>query len=341
MFTNKYRYGVIVLLGMYSYVNTLFSEVYRYYGIHAPWYAVMLVMVMITLFVWEGNRLIQKKLQRSLKQSGKIRFLFVFFFLGLIIAAVTTLALSYGIGLWLHLPPAQLRIALKLAFTYGTRINLFLHILNGIFVFNNEYKNKQLETEELKRINTQAQLQAIKNQVNPHFLFNNLNVLSSMVIKDNPDANKFIEEFSKVYRYILNSQDKELITLQTELEFIKPYIFLLEKRFPDSISIQLNIDEKYFQYFIVPAALQMLIENAIKHNVLSKARPLQIMVNINTAENLVVRNNLQTKAQIENSTQVGLKNIAKRYELTTGKNINIIKDELSFSVSLPLIHQPS
>ncbi len=326
---------------MYSYLNTLFSEVYHYYGIHAPWYADMLVMIMITFLVWEGNRLIQKKLEHSLKQQGQIRFLFVFFFTGLLIAAVTTLALSYCTGLWLRLPPAELRIGLKLAFTYGTRINLFLHILNGIFVFIDQYKRKQLEAEELKRINAQAQLQAIKNQVNPHFLFNNLNVLSGMVMKDNPDANKFIEEFAKVYRYILNSQDKELIELQTELEFIKPYIFLLEKRFPDSISIQLNIDKKYFQYFIVPAALQMLVENAIKHNVLSKARPLQIMVNINAAEHLVVSNTLQPKTQIENSTQVGLNNITKRYELTTGQNTTIVKDELSFSVSLPLIQPPS
>jgi two-component system, LytTR family, sensor kinase len=341
MFTNKYRYVIIILLGMYSYVNTLFSEVYHYYGIHAPWYYIMPVMVLITLLAWEGNRLVQKKLQRSFESSGKIRFLFLFFFTGLLITAVTTLALTYGIALWLQLPSAELRVALKLAFTYGTRINLFLHILNGIFVFINEYKNKQLETEELKRINIQAQLQAIKNQVNPHFLFNNLNVLSGMVIKDNPDANKFIEEFSKVYRYILNSQDKELIVLQTELEFIKPYIFLLEKRFPESVSIELNIDEKYFHHYIVPAALQMLIENAIKHNVLSKAKPLEIKVYVNGAGNLTVKNNLQLKLQVEDSTQVGLKNIAQRYELTTGKSIDIVKNEFSFSVSLPLIHQPS
>jgi sensor histidine kinase YesM len=341
MFKSKYRYAIIIMLGVYSYLNTLFSEVYYYYGITAPWYYILLSMILITLLVWEVNRLIQNKLQNLFQGITKIKFLFVFFFVGLVIAAVTTLAISYCIALLVKLPSGQLRIAVKLAFTYGTRINLFIHIVNGIFVFITEYKNKQLETEELKRINIQSQLQAIKNQVNPHFLFNNLNVLSGMVMKDNPDANKFIEEFSKVYRYILNSQDKELIALQTELEFIKPYIFLLEKRFPESISIQLNIEPRYTQFYIVPAALQMLIENAIKHNVLSKAKPLEITINIDKAENLVVRNNFQPKAQIEHSTQVGLKNIAQRYELTTGKTIDIIKDESSFSVSLPLIHQPS
>jgi two-component system, LytTR family, sensor kinase len=240
--------------------------------------------------------------------------------------------------LWLlHLSAEESPIAIKLAFTYGTRINLFLHIINGIFVFISEYKNKQLEAEELKRIITQAQLQSIKNQVNPHFLFNNLNVLSGMVMKDNPDANKFIEEFAKVYRYILNSQDKELISLQTELDYIKPYIFLLEKRFPESISIELNIPNKYYSYYIVPAALQMLIENAIKHNVVSKARPLQISLSANGRELLTVKNNLQIKQLPETSSQIGLKNISQRYEFITGKNIEIIKDDLSFSVAIPLI----
>lgn len=214
-----------------------------------------------------------------------------------------------------------------------------MHILNAIFVYISEYKNKQLEAEELKRINAQAQLQAIKNQVNPHFLFDNLNVLSGMVMKDNPDANKFIEAFSTVYRHMLHSQDKELIPLETELEFIEPYIFLLEKRFPASIIFQLNIEAKYFQYCIVPAALQMLVENAIKHNVLSKVKPLEITIAVNKKGDLFVKNNLQPKAQVESSTQVGLNNIDQRYRFITGKTINIIKNADSFAVILPLIQQ--
>jgi LytS/YehU family sensor histidine kinase len=161
-----------------------------------------------------------------------------------------------------------------------------------------------------------------------------------MVMKDNPDANKFIEEFAKVYRHILNSQDKELIPLATELEFIKPYIFLLEKRFPESISITLDIEQKYLQLYIVPASLQMLVENATKHNVLSKAKPLEIIISVNNNGDLFVKNNLQAKLQVEDSMQVGLKNIQQRYAIITGKNIDIIKDGASFSVTLPLIYQP-
>lgn len=340
MFTSRYRYVFIVLLGSYSYLNTIFSEVHTYYGINAPWYAVMLLMVCITLIVWEGNRLLLKVLPVKSEKTGTLKFLLLFFGAGTCMAAVSTLLLSYMAARWFVLPPGEMRIALKLAFTYGTRINLFMHILNGIFIFVKEYRTKQLEAEELKRANTQAQLQLIKNQVNPHFLFNNLNVLSGMVMKDNPDANKFIEEFAKVYRHILNSQDKELIPLATELEFIKPYIFLLEKRFPESISIALDIEQKYLQLYIVPASLQMLVENATKHNVLSKAKPLEIIISVNKNGDLFVKNNLQTKLQVEDSMQLGLKNIQQRYAIITGKNIDIIKDGTSFSVTLPLIYQP-
>lgn len=341
MFTSRYRYVFIALLGLYSYLNTIFSEVHSYYGISAPWYAVMLLMVCITLLVWEGNRLLMKVLPKKSEKTGTLKFLLLFFGAGTCMAAVSTLLLSYIAARWFALPPDQMRISLKLAFTYGTRINLFMHILNGIFTFMKEYRTKQLEAEELKRINTQTQLQLIKNQVNPHFLFNNLNVLSGMVMKDNPDANKFIEEFAKVYRHILNSQDKELIPLATELEFIKPYIFLLEKRFPESISITLDIEQKYLQQYIVPASLQMLVENATKHNVLSKAKPLEIIIAVNKNGDLFVKNNLQVKPQVEHSMQVGLKNIQQRYAIVTGKNIDITKDGTSFSVTLPLIYQPT
>jgi two-component system LytT family sensor kinase len=341
MFNSKYRYGFIVLLGTYSYLNTLFTEVHTYYVIHAPWYALMLSMLLITLLVWEGNRLLLHILRRRFDSQGMLKFLFLFFVAGVAMAIIISLVLAFVVGRWVHLPAAEMKIALKLAFTYGTRINLFMHILNAIFVYIREYKSKQLEAEELKRINAQSQLQAIKNQVNPHFLFNNLNVLSGMVMKDNPDANKFIEAFSTVYRHILQSQDKELIPLATELEFIKPYIFLLEKRFPESIEVRLNIKEKFFEYGIVPAALQMLVENAIKHNVLSKAKPLEIIISVNTHGDLFVKNNLQQKPTVEASTQVGLKNIDQRYRLITGRTINILKNADSFSVILPLIQQSS
>ncbi len=338
MFNLKYRYALIGLLAAYSYLVTLFSEVYFYYGIRAPVYVILFVFVLITLLVWEGNRFIQKLLIRTFSSDNTLQFLIIFFIAGMTASAIIAVTVVLIVNaLLLHQPLYNLHISLKLAFTYATRINLFLHVANGIFVFAENYKLKQLETEALKRETAQAQLQAVKSQVNPHFLFNNLNVLSSLVLLENPDANKFLEAFAKVYRHILSSQQEELITLRAELEFMEPYVFLLKKRFPESIFITLDIPDKFLSYYILPVALQMLIENAIKHNIASKAKPLTISIVTDANNKLIISNNLQTKTPEGESTNVGLKNIAQRYDLTTGKNIDIIKTNESFSVALPLI----
>jgi two-component system, LytTR family, sensor kinase len=338
MFTTKYRYLFIAVLGVYSYFNSLFSEVYTYYHIRANWYDILAVFLLITLFVWEGNRFLQKILNLFPLTQSPIRFFAIFFLLGLILSSLISFIIVEEINrLFMHLPIGELKMPIKLAFTYGTRINLFLHILNAVLFYIGQYKNKQLEAEELKRINSQAQLQAIKNQVNPHFLFNNLNVLSTLVMQESPEANKFIEEFSKVYRHVLSSSDQELITLQSELEFINPYIFLLQKRFPESIFVTINISPQYLSYKIIPVAVQMLLENAIKHNIASRQKPLDIYLSVNENKYLTVMNNLQTRVVEESSTQIGLENISKRYELITGKTIEIEKTNTHFIVSLPLI----
>jgi len=338
MFRNKYRYIFILILAVYSYANSLLSDVYSHYDISAPTYDILLVFVLITLLVWEGNRLIGHALKAYNPGDRPVRLLITFFILGSVYSTLISIAITWLIGyVAIGIPISALKMPAILAFTYGTRINLFLHILNAVFFYINQYKNKQLEAEELKRINTQAQLQAIKNQINPHFLFNNLNVLSSMVMRENPEANQFIEEFSKVYRHVLNSQQRELIPLKEELEYIKPYLFLLEKRFPESIFIDTDIPSGFEEYLIVPVSVQMLIENAIKHNIVSRTRPLRIQIAVQGNDHLLVSNNLQLKSTSEPSTRIGLDNINKRYEMIAGRKIEMKKTESDFLVLIPLI----
>jgi two-component system, LytTR family, sensor kinase len=338
MFTHKLRYFFALALGSYSYLNTIFSNVYTAYKIEAPWYISLSVMIAITILVWDGNCLVQKILSKFYPSLQKLHLILVGFLIGIILASAASLLLVYSVETYiLHNSNEVLEMPMKLAFTYSTRVNLFLHIINALFIYGRAYKTAQLEAAELKRITAQAQLQSIKNQINPHFLFNNLNVLASLVMKENADANKFIEEFSSVYRHMLNNQEKELIPLQEEIAFIKPYIYLLEKRFPESIAIHINIAEKYYSWYMVPIALQMLIENAIKHNVLSKAKPLTITLSANGNQQISVSNNRQPKLAAEPSTQLGLQNIAKRYEIITREKIKIENNAITFSVSLPLI----
>ena len=338
MFAHNYRFWLVLFLGSYSYLNTLYAEVYTYYQIQAPWYLSLLTILLVTLGVWEANRLLDKKIQQYRAAKTQLTRIGISFLAGTIasvlIAVLIILLTARGVA---GLKGAALFLPMKLTIMYATRINLFLHILNALFVFIGNLRQKELEAEALKRSTAQAQLQIIRNQINPHFLFNNLNVLSGLLVKDHPEANEFVESFATVYRYLLSNQDKELVSLRSELEFIQPYIFLLTKRFPENLSIKLFVQEEEKDKQIVPGALQLLIENAIKHNILSKQFPLVIDISVNGNNSLVVSNNLQIKNPVEPSTQIGLNNIRQRYELSTGKTITIKKDDRIFSVHLPLI----
>lgn len=339
MFSHRYRYLFIIAISLYTFLNTVICDVYYYFKIDIEWYFAMLTILLITLFVWEGSRWMEPYIKRNTYNGkGPIRFLLLFFLYGNVIAFMAATSVVAFIGPVLHQYPLEKSIEpLKLNVIYAGLVNLFFHLLNAIFFFFDEYRKKLLETEELKRTSTVSQLQLIKSQINPHFLFNSLNVLSGMVVKDNPEANRYIEEFSKVYRYILSHQDKELVPLETEMEFIKPYIFLLEKRFPGAVKFDINIDETAGRLHIIPVAIQMIIENAIKHNVASKSKPLCISVETNEKSILSIRNNLQPKQSIESSTQIGLKNIKKRYELVSGKDVVVMNSDTVFEVQLPLL----
>ncbi len=271
-------------------------------------------------------------------QKNKLKTLLLFFITGSLFTTVITIGVVFFVSMVIHnYNFKQTIIPLKLNLIYAWLANLLFHLLNAIKFYFTEYKTKWMEAEELKRISAQAELQLVKSQINPHFLFNNLNVLSALIMKNNEEANKFIEEFSKVYRYILNNHDKELVDIKTELEFIKPYIFLLHKRFAEGLDITIKVPEAYEKFYVIPASLQMLIENAIKHNVVSKTKPLHIDVHVNGNNTIVVSNNLQLRQSVDNSTKIGLANIIKRYQLVSGKNVVVQNNTIDFTVALPLL----
>lgn len=340
MFRHRYRYWFVLALSLYTYLNTVLCSVYYYFKIDIEWYYAISTIFLCTLLTWEGNRLIDSWLQKKLPPANnKIRFLIAFFIAGSIVALIAALIPVYLVGNIIHHYSWDQTInPLKLNLIYTNLVNLFFHLLNAIFFFFQEYRRQWSEAEELRRNSAQAQVQLVKNQINPHFLFNNLNVLSGMVIKDHPDANHFIEEFSKVYRYILKNQEKELVELKSELDFIQPYIFLLNKRFDEGLVVEINIPDQYRGYYVIPVALQMLIENAIKHNIVSRSKPLHIKIQANGNQTLSIKNNLQLRKESEISTRIGLQNISKRYELISGKKVIIHQTDNSFEVTLPLLN---
>ncbi len=215
-------------------------------------------------------------------------------------------------------------------------IALVVAIYEGIYFYQQLKKSIQ-EKEELQRENIKSQLEGLKSKVNPHFLFNSLNTLAYLIPEDAEKSVKFVQKLSKVYRYILEMSDEKLIPLKKELDFLNAYVFLLKERFEENLQVEMNISEARMNDQIIPLSLQILFENAIKHNVISSSKPLKIKVLINDAGKLIVENNLQKKKQIKDSTKFGLENIKSRYRFFSNEAVDVIATSTSFIVSLPLI----
>ncbi|OJJ23995.1 hypothetical protein BKI52_04910 [marine bacterium AO1-C] len=224
--------------------------------------------------------------------------------------------------------------------TTNALITLFAGVFYESRYFFERWNETFVETQRLRRQTTQSQLEVLKNQVNPHFLFNSLNTLLTLIPEDKQTAKKFTRKLGAVYQYILQYQNQELTTLDQEFNFIKSYLFLQQMRFGENLKARIEIDREYQAYQIVPLSLQMLVENAIKHNVVSSARPLYIDIS-NQGENLVVSNNLQLKSVrqmvAKNSTKIGLKNIQNRYRFFTQSPIEINAKNDCFEVKIPLL----
>ena len=202
--------------------------------------------------------------------------------------------------------------------------------------FMTELKNSIEEKEMFKRESLEAQLSALKTQVNPHFLFNNLNTLCAIIPDEPKQAVNFVQQLSKVYRHILEVKDEQYVELAHELEVIQSYAFLLKTRFGSNINIDIKVAEEQLKRKVIPLAVQLLMENAIKHNIISIDRHLSI--NIYTENNyLVITNNLQLKSMPVDSTSLGLNNIRNRYKLIADLPMIITETDADFTVSIPLL----
>ncbi|WP_417428033.1 2TM domain-containing protein [Halpernia sp.] len=205
--------------------------------------------------------------------------------------------------------------------------------------FMEEWKKsskKEVVEQKLIAKSANAQFETLKNQLDPHFLFNSLNVLSAL-IDENPEyAQKFTASMSKIYRYILEQKDKELVSVEEELDFAKTYCELLKTRFEDSVTFEFNVNENDKKDFVVPLSLQLLLENCIKHNFATSSKPLQIKISSEDGF-LMIENNLQFRENIKESSGIGLSNIVQRYALLTKRNVFIEKSEAYFKVKIPIL----
>jgi len=225
---------------------------------------------------------------------------------------------------------------LKVAIICMTGNLIITIVFEGLAAFE-RWKATLFETEQLKKENLRSQLQSLKNQINPHFLFNSINSLSSLIGDDPEKAEVFLDEMSKVYRYLLRNDEDNLVPLSIELQFIDSYYHLLKTRYGEGIVLEFHVRDSCRELYVPPLTLQILVENAVKHNVMLKEQPLKIEIRCVNDEQLLVKNNLQLKALKVITNKAGLENIAAKYQLLNGSEIMVTEDEDAFMVTVPLI----
>ena len=295
--------------------------------------------LLITSVLWLGNRYIMIYSRKKFPLFDNVRkrlifqslVMFVFTVMGNTFMGFFTKSIFYDEHI--NLSVADILIRSNSAALFCTI--MIIAIYESIY-FMHELRHSVEETENLKRENLSAQLNALRTQVNPHFLFNNLNTLSSLIPENPKHAVNFVQQLSKVYRHILEVKDEKSILLKDELEVLNAYTFLLQTRFEKNLEVNINIPPEKMQKKIVPLSLQILMENAIKHNIVSSDKPLHIEVFTENGS-LVISNNLQMKNQVNESTGIGLDNIRNRYKLISEKPVMVTESDTNFTVSIPLI----
>jgi len=302
----------------------------------------LIFFVLFFLLIWEIGDLIYKySVNKILKKYDIIRqFIYLVIILtvyGLIVMVLFTISYSlFDIILFdLHHYSGEYQF-----FDFDANLGMFAGYM-GILLFNgqiylfNHWKKERFLSEQLQKENFQAKYEVLKNQIDPHFFFNNLSVLTSLIYKNQDLAAEYINQLSKIYRYILEKRDEILVPLQDELTFLDSYFFLIKIRHENHIAFSVDLDVQTINNsYLPPNTLQMLIENAIKHNQVSDNEPLKISISENDTF-LVIKNTLKRRKLIEETSKLGLENIRNRYILLSGGKVMIAEDAGSFIVSLP------
>jgi two-component system, LytTR family, sensor kinase len=219
----------------------------------------------------------------------------------------------------------------------GIILCIVIYMTNYTFTLFEERERIMLENERLLRENLHAKFETLRQQVNPHFLFNSLSTLKTMMHNNVDKAEEYLLRLSDVFRYSLQVNDIEKVTLKEELDILEAYCFMLKGRFGENLFIDIQIDQSHFSMYIPPFSLQIIVENCVKHNIVSKDKPLFIKIFSNQAKQIAISNNLQPKNSVETSSRVGLANIEKRYQYLSGQHIEIIETPETFNVIIPLI----
>jgi sensor histidine kinase YesM len=298
---------------------------------------VMMVTLATTALIWELDRFILLQLRRRLSWEKSPLFriiaqLIVTESLGILIVYFS---FYFSYRFLYHSEIESFPLNKSISFTIV--VILLLNAVYEALHFADLWKMSVSRAEVLKRAGLNTQFETLKNQVNPHFLFNSLNTLTTLIEEDEALAVRFVHELSNVYKYVLDSMDQKLVPLELELKFAEAYIFLLKMRFGENLRVKVEFTQEDKKAGIPPLTLQILIENAVKHNIVGRDKPLHLSI-YRAEDDIIVCNNLQRKTTRPDSTKVGLRNIRERYRFLANRSIRIEENENTFEVRLPLIY---
>lgn len=297
------------------------------------------VSLLITGTIWTGVRAILMQMRRLFPRFDQTAS-------RLFVQTICSLAFTYVATVVLKAALHRL-LSIELCTNDEVWHSYLLNLVPTLFImslyesayFFGEWKKNIQRAEALARAGIQSELAALKSQLDPHFLFNSLNTLTALIDDTNAEAQNFVEQLADVYRYVLLSRDKTTVTLTEELAFVDAYVALNKTRFREDLLVESHIVPGAASGVVAPLSVQMLVENALKHNRISSESPLHLVLRAEggAAGYVSVTNNLQVKSSLEQSTKVGLRNIIERYRLLTRQPVEVLNEAGEFSVRLPLI----
>lgn len=333
VFQNKFRYLFILGLAAYSFLNIVLTVNERLFNFEINKTLLLLAVIVIVLGIWELNRFFVHFI--GYEQFGKWHPLIVHFLLSIPLAAIAAQIGLILVSLLTHERVFQ-QENIVYASSFAFRVNLFLHCINSIVYFMNKARKAELQVEKFSKSSLMSRHEALKTQLNPHFLFNSLNALSELIYKDLKKSSQFIDQLSRVYRYFLISNEKSIVMVQEEMSFVDSYLFLLKTRFDQGLQTEIEVEESLYHDHIVPAVLQVLIENAVKHNIIQAKQPLYLKI-YSKGQRIYVQNNLQRKETPDASTGMGLRYIHEQYDFLSIEKVEIEETVSSFTVSIPVL----
>lgn len=325
-------FGFIIALSIDSLIQYDSKEHNRFYD--------FILSIVLTFIIWNGNVYIDLILNNRLPWTKKpAKRALVHFASSTVFSVLTIYTGMVVYNNFVCNLPDEVRQTLHItSVLIGTLFSIILVSIEIGFYFFRNWKSSLQEAERYKAESYRSQLENLKNQINPHFLFNNLSVLNSLVYKDADKASEFINQLSKVYRYLLDKKNFDLVPVTDELVFIQSYLFLLKIRFGNAFVCEIKVNESDKKLLIPPMVLQILVENSIQHNEVSQDNPLHLSIR-SEQFSLIVSNNLQLRKNPEKSTKTGLQNIKKRYAHFTNSEVLVSADTGYFKVILPLINE--